>query len=477
MGHRYRTVVLALIVSVGTLSAAPAPGSLAAEAPSESAHVDGEVRDATGSATALMHLRRSVSMSEGLLRARRAGLHTGGIYRSIRVFTAFGPAPIFTELARSGLYSYIEYDAPLQYFGDTSHRATRGAQVLAGKASSGKVYDGKGVGVAVIDTGADGSHPDLEDRIVTNLKAICTTPLVGHGTCRGPRAFVPMQDTDGASGGGHGTHVAGTVAGTGAASQGGVTGAAPGASLHILSVGTVISVENALDGLDWVLANHDKVKPAIRVVNNSWGSNPSEYDAESDGRRGATWKLQRRLIKAGVAVVFAAGNSGGDGSRATTSAECVNPTPGLICVANYNDLNLGTRKGSIHPSSSRGQKGQPQTYPDIAAPGTEILASCRAHLPVCYAGGKKPTDNLYAALTGTSMAAPHIAGIAAQLIQADPRLTPAQVEYYLENTAFRPAAGKPYEAEPFNGRSPTSYAWGHGLVDALAALNAVLAAR
>jgi len=315
-----------------------------------------------------------------------------------------------------------------------------------------------------------------------NVKTVCSTPQFvavsatgGFTTCLGPKTFVPVPDSDTPSAGGHGTHVTGIVAGDGTSSTGRFHGAAPAAKIYGVGVGTTISVENSLDGLEWVLDNHDQVTPEIKVVNASWGSSYSPYDPQNGPFHRATWELQEQLVEAGVTVVFAAGNSGGNGNTPTTSAECINPTPGIICVANYDDKNTGTRNGTISSSSSRGEKGKPETYPDISAPGTNIISTCRATLPVCYTGGgRAPTDNLYANMSGTSMAAPHITGIVAQLYQANPGLTPAQVENVLEDTAWKSFGSGQYEPDPFNGGASTSYDRGHGLVDALAAIQAVL---
>jgi serine protease AprX len=76
-------------------------------------------------------------------------------------------------------------------------------------------------------------------------------------------------------------------------------------------------------------------------------------------------------------------------------------------------------------------------------------------------------------MSGTSMAAPHITGIVAQLYQVSPSLTPAQVENVLEDTAWKSFGTGQYEADPFNADNTTSFDRGHGLVDALAAVRAL----
>lgn len=417
--------------------------------------VDVEVAEATGPVTAIVHPRQGLLIDTVVTAAQTAGLDINGVFEQIGVFGATGTPALFDALAATGLVKRVEYNQPLEYFLDTSNQATGGRDVLNG-AIGGVPYDGAGIGVAVVDSGVDGTHPDFDGQMGGNVKLV---PLTGIA--------VPFADTDTISAGGHGTHVAGTVAGTGAASNGLNHGAAPGATLYGVSGGTAISMHDALAGLEWVLDNHDQVTPAIRVVNNSWGSAAGDYDPGS-----ATSLASKALVEAGVVVVFAAGNAGGDGSAQQTSPTCIDPTPGVICVAAYDDLGAGVKNGPIADFSSRGLDGAVNTYPDIAAPGANILAPCRPTLPICATGGIGSFD--YFTLSGTSMAAPHIAGIAAQMLQANPGLTPAEVEDILEDTARPITFGAAYEADPTNPTTPTSFDKGHGLVDVVAAVTEAL---
>jgi serine protease AprX len=418
---------------------------------------------------------------ESIDRARSLGLHVGTTYPMIDVFVAAGPRETLVELASNDAVAYLEANARLHYATDTSHEATRGTNVLKGAVKiHGRRIDGRGIGVAVVDSGIDGTHPDLADRMGGNVRIVCTRPgfLIGTVTeCGGPKEAVELEDTDSVALSGHGTHVAGIVAGTGAASDGKYHGAAPGATLYGVGIGTVLLIENALDGLRWVLDNHDRVAPRIRVVNNSWGSG---YDPENHGdpETKALTKMIELLVADGVTVVFSAGNAGGDGSEATTSLECASPTPGVICAANYDDMDLGARDGSISQTSSRGLPDDPSTWPDVSAPGSTITSTCRPTLPVCnfFGGGDRP-EELYATLSGTSMAAPHVAGIVAQLLQVRRSLTPRAVEDVLEDTAHEFEWGAPYRRDPFNPDGASSFEKGHGLVDVLAAIRSLRGAN
>ncbi|MFN2587735.1 MAG: S8 family serine peptidase [Actinomycetota bacterium] len=430
---------------------------------------DGGLRRAGGDeVSVLVHATR---WRAALRDARSLGLRVGTTYPMIDVFVARGSDEALAALAVSGAVDRLEPNALLEYATDTSHEATRGARVLAGAVKvRGEAIDGRGIGVAVVDSGVDGTHPDLAPRMGGNVRIVCTAPgfLIGTVTeCRGPKEVVELDNTDTS---GHGTHVAGIVAGTGAASRGRYHGAAPAATLYGVGMGTVAVVENALDGLRWVLENHDRVRPRIRVVNNSWGSG---YDPENygDPETRALTKMIELLVDEGIAVVFSAGNGGGDGTEARTSLECTIPVPGVVCVANYDDLDRGDRNGSIRETSSRGVAEDPSTWPDVAAPGTSITSTCRPTLPLCRTG-EAPSDDLYATIGGTSMAAPHVAGIVAQLLQADRSLTPRAVEDLLEDTAHEFRWGAPYRTDPSNRDGKSSFEKGHGLVDVPAALRA-----
>ena len=482
-----RRVSLVSLLALVALVASVFPAAALAAGAGTPAPIDAQVLDANGRTSALVHVAGGASLREGLSAARAAGFETGTVYDAIKVFVAYGSAAEFEAVAASGSIEYVEANRKIRFFTNSSHQATRGQAVLDGAVtlSNGNKIDGTGVGVAVVDSGVEGTHPDLSSRMGGNIEIICTTPqfvasgaLGGFTECLGPKEAVAMDDTDHPSAGGHGTHVAGIIAGTGSASAGKYHGAAPGATLFGVSVDTTTTVENGLDGLAWVLENHDQVTPAIKVVNNSWGSSYRKYQANGDVLYSSTWKLQEALIAQGLTVVFAAGNGSGNGSNPTTTAECINPTPGLVCVANYDDKGTGTRAGTIDSTSSRGKNNDPLTWPDVSAPGTSIVSTCRLSLPICnaHAGMILQPPNLYSTLSGTSMAAPHVAGIAAQLYQADPTITPAEVEAVLENTAHKFTWGTAYglHSDPFNPGNTSSFEKGHGLVDALAAVQSVL---
>lgn len=376
---------------------------------------------------------------------------------------------------------YLEGEQQLQFFTSTSHEATRGAPArreLVG--ADGRALDGSGVTIAVIDSGIDPTHPAFAGgKVVRNLKVACINE---EDTDTGCVIDVPPSlDTDALSAGGHGTHVSGIAAGNALTLTDGteVSGAAPGAKIVSLSTGAALLIVSADTALNWVLENHANPCagcPPIKAVNNSYGPvGGGEFDPNS-----ATVKLQRELAKDGVVTVWAAGNDAGDGSAGLTNPPGQDPTGGILSVASYFDENTGIRDGKLSDYSSRGLATDPSTWPDLSAPGEAIVSACRPYLLVCTTGltpqnGPGPLDiATYNTINGTSMSAPHVTGIVAQLFQADPDATPAEIEAALKSTAHRYTDGAPYRD---GGGYPSSFDKGTGLVDAFAAAQELISKR
>lgn len=356
-------------------------------------------------------------------------------------------------LSKHPQIQYVENDRPVVLNLATSKAALRLPELLNPATGlrdpSGNPLDGRGIAVAVIDIGVDGTHPDLPHWSLNP-----TNPLLA-GNIKVESLFtVDLPTTDQTSG--HGTHVTSILAGRGVTDPT-LQGVAPGVRVWSLAIGEVQTTLWPNQALDWVVQNHNRVNPPIKVVTNSWGSG-SSYDPNS-----VTTRLVNQLVMAGVTVVFAAGNSGGDGSIATTTSQCQIPTAGVICVAAYDDRGQGTRDGGIAPYSSRGKISDSNSWPDLSAPGHRILAA----RPIAGAVTGVGLLNAYVELDGTSMAAPHVAGAVALVLQARPGLSPAQMEAILENTAYKYADGGAYGTSGHHAK-------GAGLLDAYAA---VLAAK
>ncbi|PLR85783.1 S8 family serine peptidase [Bacillus sp. V33-4] len=281
-------------------------------------------------------------------------------------------------------------------------------------------YTGKGVTVAVIDSGIDATHQDLKfgDKVIQNVK-FAVGDLFGNK----PVYNENLSNTDTSSG--HGTHVAGTIAGSGTASDGLYKGVAPDAKLVGLGVGDVLNILWSLEAFDYAIENQEKY--GIDVISNSWGTT-GEYSA-NDPINVATKKAH----DAGMTVVFAAGNEGPDDNT-------LNPysaAPWVISVA------AGTKDKQLADFSSRGIAGDQVIHPDITAPGVDIVATRTKTGIVMNALGTVTDINYidqqhlpyYTTSSGTSMATPHISGVIALMEEAQPSLTPDMALDLLTQTA------------------------------------------
>lgn len=404
-----------------------------------------------------------------------AGLRKLTSFRKIGVVAARGTSTqISSARAKPGVTN-VEIAKPAKFLGSSGTVATRSRE-----AQQASGLTGAGVSVAVIDSGVDPTHPAFAGgKIVRNLKSLCAADGSTDTSCIVP---VPnFVDTDTTSLGGHGTHVTGIAIGTPYQLADGtqVGGSAPGAKGVVISTGAAILILGADAALNWVLENHNApcgagvpaaTCPPIKVINNSYGpTGGGAFDPAS-----VTVKLQRQLVAEGVVVVWANGNDGGDGTTNLSNPPGQDQTPGVLSVASYNDQGTGTRDGALSDFSSRGLASNSATWPDISAPGENIVSACRLYLPIC-ATGLQPQNGpglldlgTYNTISGTSMAAPQIAGIVAQLFQAKPSATPADIERALKSTAHKYGTGY----TPV-GPYTSSFDKGTGLVDVIAAVNAL----
>lgn len=342
----------------------------------------------------------------------------------------------------------------------------------------GTVLTGAGVTIAVIDSGVDGTHPmfrnpDGTSAVVRNLETVCPDEVAAVGLPAGcDLVDVPTNDSDTTSASGHGTAVASIAAGRPYTSTSGVVlqGVAPGADVVAISTGHATTGTAAGVALEWVLAHHqdpcgDGTCAPIRVVNASFTTSDYEEYPPDD----PVSLLQEQLLAAGVTVVWGTGNSGGDGTSATTNPWGQTPTAGSIMVGAVEDQWDGRRDGPVASFSSRGAVGRPETHPDLVTPGGITSWACRPHLAMCGvdAYGSDPDVG---ALGGTSASAPYVTGAVALLLQADPSLTPADLELLLEATAFRGGPATTWEDDPSHPGAQTSFDRGHGVPDVAAAL-------
>ncbi|MBP2330857.1 subtilisin family serine protease [Kibdelosporangium banguiense] len=264
-------------------------------------------------------------------------------------------------------------------------------------------YTGTGVKVAVLDTGVDQTHPDLASREIAEKNFSDSADAVDRV--------------------GHGTHVASTIAGTGAKANGKYKGVAYGASIldaKVLSDGGSGYDSWIISGMQWA------VDQGAKVINLSLGGGDTP---EIDPMEEAVNTLS---AKHGTLFVIAAGNSGQAGAETVGS-------PGSADAA----LTVGAvdRDDSLAPFSSRGPRiGDAAIKPDITAPGVNIAAAKAAE-------GRlgTPVADGYVAMSGTSMATPHVAGAAALLAQSHPDWAGEQLKAALTASAKPNPKLNPFE--------------------------------
>ncbi|MFE2046956.1 S8 family serine peptidase [Streptomyces sp. NPDC059459] len=250
---------------------------------------------------------------------------------------------------------------------------------------------GKGVTVAVLDSGVDAGHPDLAGRVAQS------------------RSFIAGQEV--ADRHGHGTHVASTVGGSGAASDGAERGVAPGATL---AVGKVLddsgsgSESEIIAGMEWAARDVD-----ADIVSMSLGSTEA-----SDGTDPMAEAVNTLSRETGALFVIAAGNTGAPSSIGSPGAADAALTVGAVDSAD--EAAYFTSAGPRH--------GDKALKPDLSAPGVDILAA-RSRL--------SEGSGDYTSMSGTSMATPHVAGVAALLAEEHPDWSGARLKDALMSTSKR----------------------------------------
>ncbi len=387
--------------------------------------------------------------------------------------------------------------APVASALDTSNKAIRVAgsstynpetvQAYAGTSDEGlEDLDGAGVAIAVLDTGVDNDHPTFQGARVhgAELMAVCD-----EGDC--------FRDTD-ANGNpgydpddrnGHGTHVASIALGRGAPSQGGgpatPMGVAPGAHLVDVKIANDLgsaTTDDIAKGIEWIIDYNAGETPyglplyPVRVISLSLGS-LAPKDGEDAKDRDAAMTAIRKAFNAGILTVAAAGNCGPgddssvsigcssdeeDGSNTITSPGAA---PEALTVGAVDDQGTVTRNGdAVAGYSSRGPNpgnSSADTFwrkPDVVAPGSSIQAACHSNLDQSGRTSQLCTKS------GTSMATPHAAGLAAILFQVGRAVKPSGG--YSPDEVKKLVTSTAEEMGPV-GWDPVS---GHGYIDGYGAV-------
>jgi serine protease AprX len=327
-------------------------------------------------------------------------------------FAADVPADRLSMLGPGGPIAGMYVDAPIRMSSMRTKQWDDEEPTLAWRKTIrlGQVpygIDGSGVTVAMIDTGVARSR-DFGDRVIARVD------------------FTPGGNGDDAYG--HGTHLAGVIAGDGAASGGKWRGVAPGAQLVSVKVAgpdgaTDVSV--VIAALQWVVTHRAQYE--IKVLNLSFGTDSVQPYAV-DPLNAAV----ERAWAAGITVVVSSGN------RGPGKINKPGDDPFVITVGAADLKQTVDRKDDeIAPFSSSGITQDGFTKPDLVAPGTTIVATRDAGSTIDALHPDAVVDDEYFKGTGTSQAGAIVSGVAALLYQANPSLSPNMVKGILTGSTFR----------------------------------------
>ena len=358
---------------------------------------------------------------------------------------------------------------------------------------------GKGVNIAMVDTGVDNEHPGLAGKFVAGYDAVCyvhsdpTCAISGFGSRETDGSYDPDDGHQ------HGTACMGMAAATGLEADGSQSefyGSAPDASLVDVRIGTDAGAgpfenyileqefyESAMNGLQWIIDNKDtpwagvdESLHGIDIISLSWGITSHEGGG-SDGTDMHSMILDDAMNE-GVVVSVAAGNDGpdNDGLSGMGSSDL------SITVGATDDVNTITRDDdTIASYSSRGPRrdngdNNPlnELKPEVTAPGTNII---QAEGCVTQGGCSNlisdASSNTYTSRgSGTSYATPSVSGILALMIEANPDLDPFEMKEILKFTAERKGEPTQPDVDPYWNRD-----FGWGIVDAYKAVELAIQLR
>jgi len=278
---------------------------------------------------------------------------------------------------------------------------------------------GEGITVGVLDTGIDADHPDLAGKVIAwkDWAGDSEEPKDAHG---------------------HGTHCAGTIAG--GSDSGRAIGVAPDAKLiigRIFGDSGSATISGILGAMNWMTDpdGDPETNDAPELISNSWGGRKGSMQQEQ-----GMWNIVKTWRDLGIVPVFAAGNSGPWPNTVGTPGGY----PHSFAVGATNGRDNAARFSSRGPIKWEDVE---YTKPDISAPGVGVLSA-------------KPGGG-YQKMSGTSMACPHVAGLTALLLQANPALTVKQVEKVLTETSVD------------LGDEGLDNTYGHGRIDIKAAVDSI----
>jgi type VII secretion-associated serine protease mycosin len=436
--HPVRGTVMSVALGAALLlMAATAPAISAATTPTPDGATTATADPAAGTATPTAPLPVAAAQTEARQSYEESAPTEGAAVPLVTVETSPGGAPtitshpvtssaqaeaVATEAAKGNDLVSVQPDTVVRptgnYTSDTYSRiqwALNPWKTTFTKAW--RIRTGAGIVVAVIDTGVDAGHPDLAGQV-----------LPGHQFLNGSTYGAPMSPATDSCG--HGTHVAGTIAAL-ANNRVGVAGVAPGVKILPVKVLNCSGYSSDVaNGITWA------TKHGARVINLSLGGPSRDSSLEA----AINYARSRKVV-----VVAAAGNNHGPrttcGRPGTNARSYPAASPGVIAV------------GAVDERLSRACFSNTGTYVDVVAPGYNVVST----YPLALAQGSVP----YRYMSGTSMAAPHVAAAAAIVLSRWPTCTADRVERKIESTTRRLGRG-----------ALRNNAYGYGLVDPARAVTA-----
>ncbi|HEX3560829.1 MAG TPA: S8 family serine peptidase [Pyrinomonadaceae bacterium] len=376
---------------------------------------------------------------------KASGATFGGSFNSLGAQAVEVPLSAVKGLSEQQGVAHLSLDRELKALSDGHVSTTTGESVIekdeqvsptTGAVTVTKI-DGKGIGIAILDSGIYAAHEEFLGRDGKS-RIIYSKDFTGENRTDDPY--------------GHGTHVAGLAAGNGQVAGGMYKGIAPDANiinLRVLNSQGTGTVSGLLNALNWVYNNRSTYN--VRVVNMSLGSS-----AVDSYRNDPVCKAVRKLVDAGIVVAAAAGNDGKDANGKKLYGQIHSPgdEPSAITVGAANTFGTDSRADdAVATYSSRGptrgfwtDASGTKHYdnlikPDLVAPGNKLVsAESASNLLVKKQPtldrkvSATPTSNMMT-LSGTSMATPIVAGSAALMLQTNPKLTPNMVKALLMYTA------------------------------------------
>jgi len=325
-------------------------------------------------------------------------------WHAITGFAGVARASAIAKFESDPNVASVELDLP-----GAAHLA-QSVPMIGGDVVHAAGYTGKGITVAILDSGIDYTHHDLADRVI-DQQCFCNTGCCPNGQSTQSGTGAALDEN------GHGTNVAGIVASKGTIAS---VGVAPGVKIVAVRVldkdGAFSGLSQVISGFQWVYDNH----PEIRVINASLGTF-SLFTGYCDAQSSAAAQIINKLRARGTLVFISSGNQAS--TTQMGSPACVQNSMSVGAVYDGNNNSVTFPSVCTDATTTADQVTcftNSNSTLDLLGPGAVITSTGRG-------GGRS-------SYIGTSQASPHCAGAAAILLEINPALTPDDIESILKNT-------------------------------------------